>query len=199
MSDSYLVGVAGPSSCGKTTLCRTFVERVPNTAYLCIDDFYRDAGQVPRFNDGTQTYDNWDEPESLHLDDFLRTLKILKRGEGVEVPVYDVFKERRVGSRYIEPAPHVVVDGFLLYATTELQQQFDFRVFIDVSEENLRKRRNERNIDYIPTYLDDVVLPAFKRIGPFMRSSAHHIIDGNQTPENVLEDFESLLKTKRIR
>jgi len=193
-----LVGVAGPSSSGKTTLCQKFVERKSDAAYLCIDDFYKDAGKVPRFNDGTQEYDNWDALESLHLEEFLHVLETLKSGRGAEIPVYEIAKERRVGMRYIAPAPQIVVDGFLLYATKELQGTFDIRFFIDVDEENLRQRRIERNIDYIPNYFDNVVLPEFHRIGKYMRDSAHYVLDGNKDRDAILSDFEKVLRERAI-
>lgn len=186
-----LIGVAGPSSSGKTTLCKTIQEMMPDSMYLCMDDFYKDKLDAPKTEQG---FENWDVPGSMCVDEFYSVLNNLKSGRRCNVPIYLISEERKIGYRSISPAEVGIVDGFLLYHEPELATLFDLKIFVDVNLDEQKRRRIERNIDYIPNYFDAVVVPTYNQYSPYMRSVADHILDGNKSRDAVVKQFLSVFK-----
>src|SRR4051812_45342521 len=125
----YIVGVAGGTGSGKTTVARKIAEALPSemVSILEHDSYYVDRGDL--------SYDercllNFDHPESLETPLLVTHVKKLRAGESVEVPMYD-FKNHRRGpsTRRIEPTPIVVVEGILLFSDAPLRETLDLKIF----------------------------------------------------------------------
>jgi len=82
----------------------------------------------------------------------------------------------------------IIVDGFLIFAIKELVELFDHKLFVDVSDYNLLKRRLIRNGFEGFNYICDVVIPVSKEYEQIQMSNAGTIIDGNKTKEEVIDD-----------
>src|SRR5688500_5790409 len=117
---TYLIGIAGGTGSGKTTLAQRIVAGLPKGRAVLIqhDDYYRDRSHLsPAERDGL----NFDEPEALENDRLAADLAALKAGRAVLAPQYDFATHtRRAEGRRIEAQDVVVVEGILLLAVPSL-------------------------------------------------------------------------------
>ncbi len=142
----FIIGVAGGTGSGKTTVARAIVSRIgaQKIVFLSHDAYYRDWGDLPR---DILDRKNFDHPDSLETDLLVRHLAALKRGETIEVPVYDFRIHRRSPqTRRIEPRPVVLVDGILLYVEPALRRLFDVKIYVDTDADVRLIRRIKRDI-----------------------------------------------------
>jgi len=142
----FVVGVAGGTGSGKTTVARKIVEAgAGDVSILEFDTYYRDRPDL--------TYDercqlNFDHPESLETSLMLQHIRALKRGELVETPTYD-FKTHRRGeiTRRVEASPILVVEGILLFVDKEVRDQCDLKLFVDTDADIRVLRRVRRDME----------------------------------------------------
>jgi len=140
----FLLGIAGGSASGKTTLVRRLVERVTSTTVACVsfDAYYRD-----RIAPGPDGAVNFDHPDALEAELLAAHLRALKAGRPVQIPTYDfATHRRRPATERIGPAGLVVVDGILLFAYPEIVALLDGRIFVSASESVRLARRLARDI-----------------------------------------------------
>jgi uridine kinase len=142
----FLIGVAGGSSSGKTTVSERLAELVgdEHLALLKLDSYYV-AGDGQTFEQRTAL--NYDHPDAFDwklLDDHLRALIA---GASVPVPVYDFNQYRRSNQvRTVHPARIVVVEGILVLYERTLRELFDLKVFIDTDADVRFIRRLQRDV-----------------------------------------------------
>jgi uridine kinase len=153
----FVIGIAGGTGSGKTTVARAIVNRVgeERIAFLNHDAYYRDFADLPKdVLDGK----NFDHPDSLETDLLERHLRALKQGSVVETPVYDFKVHRRAAeTRRVEPRKVILVDGILIYVEVELRKLFDVKIFVDTDSDVRLIRRIKRDIAERGRTLDSVV------------------------------------------
>ncbi len=142
----YVVGVAGGTGSGKTTVARKVVEG--GGAHVCVlehDTYYRDRPDLS-YDDRCQL--NFDHPESLETSLMLEHIRALKRGETVQAPTYD-FKTHRRGdtTRTVTPAPILVVEGILLFVDEAIRAELDLKLFVDTDADIRVLRRVRRDME----------------------------------------------------
>lgn len=141
-----ILGVSGGSGSGKTTFARELQRQLGEDicGILSQDHYYID--QSARFNeDGGDI--NFDHPDALDFELLEKHLRSLKRGEAVEVPVYDFATHRRLKTtRPLAPKPIIVVDGTLILSQERIRSCLDQCFFIDVSEALRFERRFQRDV-----------------------------------------------------
>ncbi|HEX2799248.1 MAG TPA: uridine kinase [Thermoanaerobaculia bacterium] len=142
----FLIGIAGGTGSGKTTVANAIVKRVgeERIAILSHDSYYRDFVDLPKDILDRQ---NFDHPDSLESELLVRHLKALKQGMVVETPIYDFKLHRRAAeSRRVEPRKVILVDGILIYAEPELRKLFDVKIYVDTDADIRLIRRLKRDI-----------------------------------------------------
>jgi uridine kinase len=142
----FLIGIAGGTGSGKTTVANAIVKRVgeERIAILSHDSYYRDFVDLPKDILDRQ---NFDHPDSLESELLVRHLKALKQGMVVETPIYDFKVHRRAAeSRRVEPRKVILVDGILIYAEPELRKLFDVKIYVDTDADIRFIRRLKRDI-----------------------------------------------------
>ena len=142
----FLIGIAGGTGSGKTTVANAIVKRVgeERIAILSHDSYYRDFVDLPKDILDRQ---NFDHPDSLESELLVRHLKALKQGMVVETPIYDFKVHRRAAeSRRVEPRKVILVDGILIYVEPELRKLFDVKIFVDTDADIRLIRRLKRDI-----------------------------------------------------
>ena len=144
--EALLIGIAGGTGSGKTTLARKIVAALPpGRAWLVQhDDYYRDRSHLtPAERDAL----NFDEPDALENDRLVADLRALKAGRPVDAPRYDFTTHtRRADTRRLEPRPVIVVEGILLFTVPELRDLFDLRLFVDTADDRRLMRRIKRDL-----------------------------------------------------
>jgi uridine kinase len=141
----FVLGVAGGTCSGKTTLARRVVELLADraTLHLRFDSYYRPINHLPLEERHRQ---NFDHPQSLEHELYAAHLASLRTGQGIERPVYDfATHSRRPETDRLPAAEVVVADGILLLAYPEVREQLDLSVFLDVPEAVRLGRRVARD------------------------------------------------------
>jgi uridine kinase len=160
----FLVGVAGGSGSGKTTVAERLAGLIgePDLALVRLDAYYRDRNHLP-FEERAAI--NYDHPDAFDWPLLLDHVRALQDGLEVRVPVYDFATHERQADRVVvAPARVVVVEGILVLYEPELRERFDLRVFVDTAPDVRFIRRLERDVaerqrsveSVIEQYLDTV-------------------------------------------
>jgi uridine kinase len=141
-----IVGVAGGSGSGKTTVVQRVVQALGAEQVTVIqhDSYYRDrSGVSPEERVGL----NYDHPDALESSLLVDHLRELREGRPVEVPVYDFTNHTRLAKPvWAEPRNAVIVEGILILAEPALRDLMDIRVFVDTDADLRLIRRVERDV-----------------------------------------------------
>ncbi len=143
---AMIVGIAGGTGSGKTTLSELILERVGRTqiAYLPHDAYYKDQRHL---EPNQRAKVNYDHPDSLETSLMVEHLKKLRSGQAIEMPVYDFTIHSRVDKTIqVAPRPVILVEGILIFAEPELRELFDVRIYVDTDADIRFIRRLERDI-----------------------------------------------------
>ncbi len=141
-----VVGIAGGSGSGKTTVVNRILDRVgwDRIAYLPHDAYYKDASHLPA---SARAHLNFDHPNSLDNDLLVQHVRQLLRGEPVDVPVYDFKTHTRTQrTRHVEPSPVILVEGILVFADEMLRELMDIKIYVDTDADIRFIRRLLRDI-----------------------------------------------------
>ena len=188
--DVFVFGICGGSGSGKTTLTRHLLERLDErwASVLAFDAYYRDLSHLP-FAERRRR--NFDHPDSLDGDLFLRHLDALRRGIDVDVPIYD-FSTHTMTGRFerVEAAPLLLVEGILLLASEEVASRLDYSIFLDVPEDVRLQRRVHRDLtergrpeDHVRRQFAATVAPMHDAYVHPNRHRAHRIVTGVETED----------------
>jgi uridine kinase len=142
-----LVGVAGGSGSGKTTIARSIVEALPSHHVTAIehDAYYKDQSHLS-YEERART--NFDHPDSLDNELFVEHLDALRAGRAVEKPIYDFARHaREAQTDRLEPAPVIVVEGILVLALEAIRARLDVKLFVDTDPDIRLMRRIRRDLE----------------------------------------------------
>ncbi len=143
---SFLIGVAGGTGSGKTTLTRNIIialERKP-VSVLRADWYYREQSDIPQEERARLNYDH---PDALEFDMLRRHLKTLQEGKSIEAPRYNFVTHNRMkDTETINPTPVIITEGILLFADESLRDMFDLKIFVDTDGDLRLLRRLHRDV-----------------------------------------------------
>lgn len=141
-----LIGVAGGSGSGKTTVVRRIVDAIgaDDVVVLHHDSYYRDAGHLPMEE---RARINYDHPDALETDLLIEHLEALLAGRAVEVPVYDFARHvRKPEPETVAPRPVMILDGILILWDARLRDLMDVKIFVDADSDVRLGRRLRRDM-----------------------------------------------------
>lgn len=144
---SYVVGIAGGSGSGKTTVARALYDALGPDAVALIeqDCYYRDQSHR---SPEERAAVNYDHPDALELDLLCAHVTALRRGEAIRVPRYDFSTHCRTDQTdAIEPRPVVIVEGIMVLVDRQLRAAMDLKVFVDTAPDIRVIRRIRRDIE----------------------------------------------------
>lgn len=146
MRKPLVVGVAGGSGSGKTTvvnyICEEFASR--NILLLEHDSYYRELKHLP-FEERVKQ--NFDHPSSLETELLIRHIEALMEGYTVQVPVYDFeLHTRKAETITANPAKVILIDGILIFSEPALRDLMDIKIFVDTDDDVRLLRRLKRDI-----------------------------------------------------
>jgi len=152
-----VIGVAGGSGSGKTTVVRRIVDSLGPERVVVLehDRYYRDRNDL-RFEERAAL--NYDHPDSLETDLLVAHLRALKAWQPVDVPLYDFTRHsRRTDVQRCEPRRAIIVEGILTFTERALRDLMDVKVFVDADADTRFIRRLQRDVAERGRTLDSVV------------------------------------------
>lgn len=141
-----ILGVAGGSGSGKTTVVNKIVEGIGRKKVLIIehDSYYRDLSHLP-FSERKKQ--NFDHPTSLETELMIRHLDALVNGYKIDIPVYDFVEHTRSANTITAfPKKIILVDGILIFSEPKLRERIDIKIFVDTDDDVRLIRRLKRDI-----------------------------------------------------
>ena len=141
-----VIGVAGGSGSGKTTVVRRILEALGDSRVPVLehDRYYRDRNDL-RLEERAAL--NYDHPDSLETDLMVRHVHELRAGRPVQAPVYDFARHaRKEETEAIVPGRALIVEGILIYTDPDLRKLMDVKVFVDTDDDTRFIRRLQRDI-----------------------------------------------------
>jgi uridine kinase len=141
-----IIGIAGGSGSGKTTVARRVADALESAsiAFIDMDAYYRNFTNL---STEERKHVNWDHPDAFDLDLFASQMSALAEGRTIEKPVYDFGTHaRRQETERVEPADVIVIDGILLFADRRLRELCDVKVYVDADADIRLIRRIERDL-----------------------------------------------------
>ena len=144
---SIVVGIAGGSGSGKTTVVHRILDQVgwDRIAYLPHDAYYKDASHLPWEE---RIHLNYDHPKSLDNDLLIEHIHMLMQGKPVDTPIYDFSHHiRSAETRRVLPSPVILVEGILVFADNRLRDLMDIKIYVDTAADIRFIRRLLRDIN----------------------------------------------------
>jgi uridine kinase len=141
-----VIGVAGGSGSGKTTVVREIVDSIGDGQVSVVehDRYYRDRNDL-RLEERAAL--NYDHPDSLETDLLVRHVLELRAGRPVEIPIYDFARHaRQPQTETVPPRRAIIVEGMLIFTDAELRKLMDVKVFVDTDDDTRFIRRLQRDI-----------------------------------------------------
>src|SRR5689334_10605889 len=142
----FVIGVAGGSGSGKTTVVRKIVESLglDQVTLLQHDRYYRDRNDL-RLEERAAL--NYDHPNSLETDLLVKHVRDLKNGKAVDVPQYDFTRHARLSeTETFQPRRALIVEGILVFTDAALRDLMDLKVFVDTDSDTRFIRRLQRDV-----------------------------------------------------
>ena len=177
--EAFVIGLCGGSASGKTTVARKIIEAldVPWVVLLSMDSFYNVLTPDEQMLAASNDY-NFDHPDAFDFGLLTQTLRNLKQGKSVKVPVYDfTTNDRRKEWKTVYGASVIIFEGIMAFLDKELLQLLDMKVFVDTDSDIRLVRRlhrdvteRGRDIERVIKQYNKFVKPAFEQfIEPTMR------------------------------
>lgn len=141
-----VIGIAGGSGSGKTTVQRRIIEAFgrDQIALLDHDSYYVDLSHLPAEE---RTRFNFDHPDALETELMVRHLDRLLAGESIEKPTYDfTTHSRRTETETVYPHPVVIVEGILVLGEPALRERMDIKIYVDTPDDVRLIRRIQRDL-----------------------------------------------------
>lgn len=158
-----LIGIAGGSGSGKTTIAAAVVEGLADRVVIIEHDaYYRHRPELD-FEDRVRV--NYDHPDALETELLVEHLRALRSGEAIERPVYDFARHLRSDeTTAIEPARVIVVVGILVLAEPVLRETLDLKIFVDTDADLRLARRLQRDIAERGRTMESVITQYFATV-----------------------------------
>jgi uridine kinase len=186
--DKVLIGISGRSCSGKSAASEALAV-VNHNLLLIRGDWY--------FRKTASSGICIERPDSLDSDRLVENLRAILAGRTATIKIETLWMQRadvEISAADIRKAELVLVDGFLLFTVKKLTDLLDYKIFIDVSDEELLRRRMARNGSGQYEYIRDVVIPISKEYEAQQKASADLIVNGNESQEKVVDTVARWLR-----
>ena len=165
MDDIMVVGIAGGTGSGKTTITKKLMQRFGGDVSVIYHDNYYKAHHNMSYEERSRL--NYDHPDSFDTDLLIQAVKDLKAGRSVTCPVYDyTIHDRSDKVIVVRPAKVIIVEGILIFQSRELCQQMDIKIYVDTDADVRILRRIIRDVRDRGRSLDSVVNQYLSTVKP---------------------------------
>lgn len=142
-----VIGIAGGSGSGKTTVVKAITKRLKDETVVVIpqDSYYKDSSDL---TDEEKRNRNFDHPDSIDWELLNQQLAELKKGRSIEQPVYSYISCSRSKTETVkvDPADVIIIEGILVFTCKELREQMDIKLFVDADDDDRLMRVMARDI-----------------------------------------------------
>lgn len=166
MDRPIIIGVAGGTASGKTTVSRKIVEQIgpERLAYIEHDAYYRDLSHLPLEQ---RREFNFDHPDALEDELLIAHLETLLQGQPVQIPVYDFATYVRTDRlERIEPKRVILVAGILIFVNKELREMMDIKIYVDAPADLRFIRRLMRDLSERGRTVENVIDQYLQTVRP---------------------------------
>lgn len=198
-----IIGIAGGTGCGKTTVVNQILQELPENEVGVIsqDSYYKDTSHL--------SYDervkiNFDHPRSIDFELLESHLKELKQGSSIEQPVYSFVKHNRTGDTILtHPRKVMIVEGILILTNPELREMFDIKIFVhaDSDERLIRRLKRDitergRNIEEVLNRYQNTLKPMHEQFIEPMKEYADIIIPNNKYNTVAVDIVKTIINNR---
>ena len=161
----FIIGIAGGTGSGKTTLTRRLKERFgEDVSVVSPDNYYKRHDELP-YEERCRL--NYDHPDAFDTDLMVEQIEALRRGETIACPVYDfTVHNRSDDTLLIAPTSVIILEGILLFADARLRELMDVRIFVDTDADVRILRRVVRDVNKRGRTLESVVQQYLTTVKP---------------------------------
>ena len=166
MKDVVVIGVAGGTGSGKSTLVKRLQEAFKNddVATICHDFYYK---AHPELSYDERTKLNYDHPAAFDTDMLVEHIRQLKEGKNVECPVYSFVEHNRTTETLpVAPSKVIIIDGILIFENEELRDMMDIKVYVDTDADLRLARRILRDVRERGRSMESVISQYTKTVKP---------------------------------
>lgn len=141
-----VIGIAGGTGSGKTTVVRKLVEALP-PAYVAVvplDSYYNDTSEM---TEEERHAINFDHPDAFDWKLLIKQVNLLRSGESIEQPTYSYIKCNRLPETiHVDPKPVIIIEGIMTLLNKRLREMMDLKVFVDCDSDERLIRNIQRDI-----------------------------------------------------
>lgn len=165
MSEVIVIGIAGGTGSGKTTITRKIIQRFGDDVCVVHHDSYYKAHHDMPFEERCRL--NYDHPNAFDTDMLIEAVRDLKAGKEVTCPVYDyTIHDRSDKTVIVKPAKVIIVEGILIFENRELCDLMDIKIFVDADADERILRRIMRDVRDRGRSLDSVISQYLTTVKP---------------------------------
>ena len=199
-----IIGIAGGTGCGKTTVVNTILKELPQDEVVVIsqDSYYKDTTHLS-YEERVKI--NFDHPRSIDFDLLVNHLNELRKGNTIQQPVYSFVEHNRTGDSVLtKPRKVIIVEGILILTNPEIRDLFDIKIFVHADSDERLIRRLKRDISERGRDIDEVLDRYQKTLKPMhqqfiepMKEYADIIIPNNKY-NTVAVDIVKTIISERL-
>ncbi len=198
-----IIGIAGGTGCGKTTVVNQILNELPKgeVGVISQDSYYKGTTHL--------TYEervkiNFDHPRSIDFNLLVNHLKALKNSTAIHQPVYSFVKHNRTGDTILtHPRKVMIVEGILILTNPELRDMFDIKIFVHADSDERLIRRLKRDISERGRDINEVLLRYKNTLKPMhdqfiepMKEYADIIIPNNKYNTVAVDIVRTIINEK---
>ena len=189
MDKVMVIGIAGGTGSGKTTITRKLMQRFGHEVSVIYHDNYYKAHHNMPYEERAKL--NYDQPDAFDTDQLIEAVRALKKGRSVICPVYDYsIHDRSEKTVTVKPARVIIVEGILIFENKELCNLMDIKVFVDADADVRILRRIVRDVrdrgrsleSVVNQYLNTVKPMHEKYVEPSKRRADIIVPEGGHNP-----------------
>jgi len=188
----FIIGITGPSCSGKSSISEKLKE-ANDSQLIHLDDYWKDKTTFPR----KYGFRNWELPQNLKFDLLYQNLQELKMGKKTKAPYCSEDGKFR-GYKTLTPSEEVITEGFLLFYYEKIRDLFDLKLYVDISNDEVIRRRilrNRSNKNGKELYYREVVVKEYQKHGEPTKRYADLVVNGKEEiNENIKKILEYIIK-----
>ena len=198
-----IIGIAGGTGCGKTTVVDQILNEMPKGEVTVIsqDSYYKDTSHLS-YEERIKI--NFDHPRSIDFKLLRKHLSELKKGNTIEQPVYSFVEHNRTGDTITtEPRKVMIIEGILILSKLKLRDMFDIKIFVhaDSDERLIRRLKRDiaergRDINEVLTRYQNTLKPMHQQFIEPMKEYADIIIPNNKYNTVAVDIVRTIINEK---